>query len=120
MKDLKLKIIINRSVSEVFEFTTNPKNTPLWVPQITNEETNEWPIKIGSIYRNTVNNINWSEYKVSEFIKNKMFVFDRVGSSYHVKYVFKELPDNRTDLEYYEWVDEVNFRIHLPLKRLIN
>lgn len=106
MKETRLKIIINKPVSEVFEFTTNPKNTHLWVPGIAKEITNEWPVKVGSIYKNTSDNVNWSEYVVSKFDQGKIFVFDKVGSTYHVQYTFTPLSDNQTELEYYEWMDE--------------
>lgn len=29
MKENKISVVINRSIEEVFEFTTNPKNTHL-------------------------------------------------------------------------------------------
>ena len=106
MKEVRLKIIINKSVSEVFEFTTNPSNTHLWVPGIVKEVTNEWPVKVGSIYKNTSDGINWSEYTVSKFERGKVFVFDKVDSTYHVQYTFKPSLDNQTELEYYEWMDE--------------
>ena len=31
VKDNRLTIQINKPKSKVFEFTTNPKNTPLWI-----------------------------------------------------------------------------------------
>lgn len=106
MKKLRLKIIIKEPVSKVFEFTTNPNNTHLWVPGISKEVTNEWPVKVGSVYKNTSDEINWSEYVVSKFEQDKIFVFDKVGSTYHVQYTFIPLSDRQTELEYYEWVDE--------------
>ncbi len=105
MKDLKLTIKINKPVAEVFEFTTNPKNIPLWVPSIVKEETNEWPVKVGTTYRNTSDNKNWTEYVVSKFEKNKIFIFDKVNDTYHVQYTFTVLSANETELEYYEWMD---------------
>lgn len=106
MKKLRLKIVIDKSASEIFEFTTNPKNTSLWVPGIVKEVTNEWPVKVGSIYKNTSDGINWSEYVVSKFQQDKIFVFDKIGGTYHVQYTFKPLSDDKTELEYYEWVDD--------------
>lgn len=106
MKDKKLTIQINKPVREVFEFTTNPKNTHLWVNSIVHEETNEWPAKVGTIYKNRNKEGDWSEYEETSFEKDKSFVFSLKGGSYHVKYTFKELPNNGCELEYYEWVDE--------------
>jgi hypothetical protein len=106
MKELKLKIVINKPVSEVFEFTINPKNTPLWVNTIIKEETNEYPVKNGTIYKNTGDKINWSEYLISGFEKDKSFIFNQINGDYHVKYDFKEITDGKTEVEYYEWVDK--------------
>ena len=101
-----LKIQINRPVSDVFAFTTDPKNTSLWVNSIVHEETNEWPVKKGTIYKNRNKAGEWSEYEVTSFELNKLFVFSLKGGSYHVRYAFTPLSDNSCELEYYEWVDD--------------
>lgn len=108
MKDCKLTITINKPVSEVFEYTTNPKNTHVWVPSIVKEETNEWPVKVGTIYRNVNKEGAWSEYEVTEFEKDKTFTFKQKNSTYHVKYTFTSIDNNSTEMEYYEWVDDGN------------
>ena len=106
MKDLKLKITINKSASEAFEFTTNPANTPLWVDSIKEEKTNEWPVRLGTIYKNRGESGVWGEYKITEFEKDKMFTFSALNSAYHVRYIFTMIDANSCELEYYEWVDE--------------
>lgn len=106
MKDCTLTIRINRPVSEVFEFTTDPNKTPLWVNSIVHEEVNESPVKVGTVYRNSNKEGVWSEYVVTEFEKDKVFVFSQKNSTYHVKYTFTKIDDNTCELEYYEWVDE--------------
>lgn len=106
MKDKKLSIVINKPVNEVFEFTTNPANTPKWIDGIVVEETNEMPPKLGTIYRNKGQSGNWNEYEMTEFEKDKTFTLSRLNGNYHVRYTFKPAENNSCDFEYYEWVDK--------------
>ncbi len=106
MKDKRLKIVINKPVSEVFDFTVNPDNTPKWIDGIVTEETNETPPKIGTIYRNKGKGGNRNEYKMTAFEQDKMFELSRINSNYHVRYTFTPTDDGGCEFEYYEWVDE--------------
>ncbi len=106
MRDKKLTIVINKPISEVFEFTTNPANTSKWIDGIAVEETNETPPKLGTIYRNKGQSGGWNEYEMTEFEKDKTFTLTRLNGDYHVRYTFKPASNNGCDFEYYEWVDE--------------
>ena len=105
MKSKRLVIQINKPVAEVFSFVINPKNTPKWIDSITQEEINESPPKLGTIYKNQNRDGGWAEYEMTAFEKNKMFVMSNKASAYHVKYALTPVNGNSTELEYYEWVD---------------
>jgi hypothetical protein len=101
-----LKIIINKPVAQVFEFSTNPKNTHLWFQSIKEEMSSEYPAKVGTIYRNRCSEENkWNEMVVSALIPNELFeLFD--NDSYHVRYTYRKLYKNTTEFTYCEWVDQ--------------
>ncbi len=101
-----MKVEIERPIEEVFAFAINPKNTPKWIDGIVQEETNEWPIKEGSIYRNKGHDGKWSEYLVAEFEENKIFKLSKKDSAYNVKYIFKPTGESSCEMKYHEWVDE--------------
>lgn len=106
MQKNTISVIIKKSIGEVFSFTTNPKNTPLWFSTIKEEITNEYPPKIGTRYKNRGNNNDWSIYEVSEFEKNKLFVLSDLNNNYHAKYLYTAINSNKTKMEYQEWVND--------------
>ena len=104
-KENKISVIINKPVSSVFEFTTNPKNTPLWIEDIISEETNEFPIRLGTEYKNVNKKSKWTVYTVVNLEKNVLFQLKQKDNNYSVCYEYESLPGNRTKLVYTEWVD---------------
>lgn len=105
MKDLKLTIRISKPAKDVFDFTLNPRNTPKWIDSIVEEETNEWPAKRGTIYRNRSADGDWREFELTTFEPHKMFVLSK-EDGYHVRYTFTSVDEHMTELEYYEWMDD--------------
>ena len=110
MQKNKISIIINKPIKEVFEFTTNPKNTHLWINSIVEEVAEKYPPKIGTHYKNRGDDSNWDFYKVVEFKNNKIFVLSDLENNYHVKYSYKKINDNLTEMEYFEWMKNGELR----------
>jgi hypothetical protein len=106
MKNKKLSVVINKPVSVVFGFTTDPANTPKWIDGIVVEETNETPPKLGTIYRNKGRNGKWNKYEMTEFVKDRTFTLGRLNGDYNVRYTFTPINNNHCNFEYYEWVNE--------------
>ena len=109
MRENKITVIIDKPIDEVFEFTTNPKNTHLWIPFISKETSSEYPPKIGTIYKSCRENNSWSEMKVVEFENNKKFVISNFGENLFVKYIYRYLDKNKTELEYSDWMTDKDF-----------
>lgn len=107
MKDNKLTIVINKPAQVVYDYTLNPKNTPLWIDGIESEETNEWPVKIESIYKNTDGKGSWNRYKVTELVDGKTFTLTSIPDmNLSVKYTFTKITDSSTQFDYHEWVEQ--------------
>jgi hypothetical protein len=121
MKQVTLKIVINKPLSEGFSFSLNPENTPKWIDSIVEEKTNEWPVKLGTVYQNRGKAGPWNKYTVSAFEQDKTFEMTAADGNYHVRYVFTPLTAKSFELEYHEWVDsgelELPFTI-LALEKL--
>ena len=104
MRENKITVIINKPIEEVFEFTTNPKNTHLWIPSIDAEIAEEYPPKINTKYKNRGKDSNWDFYKVVEFKENEVFILTDLDENYSVRYTYRKLDSNKTEMEYFEWM----------------
>lgn len=106
MKQNRITIKINKTPKEIFDFYINPINTPLWLDSIVHEKTNEWPIKIGTIYWNQNEQGLWMEYIVTDLKENEIYELVSKDGNYHVRYTHKLINNNSSELEYFEWVDK--------------
>lgn len=106
MRENKLVIQIRRTPKDIIAFLLDPKNTPKWVDSFVSEETNEWPPRVGTIYRSQNTDGVWSEYKVVALQPPTMFEFQSATSSYHVRYTLRPITADTTELEYFEWMEE--------------
>lgn len=99
MNAIATSITIDKSPHVVFEFCLDPKNTHLWVESVLEEKTNEWPVKLGTVYRNRRKDGNWSEYEIVSLEQDRQFVM-RSADGMLVKYVFTPIPPTATKLDY--------------------
>lgn len=106
MKENKLSIVIDAPVEEVFEFTINPANTHKWIQHLEIEVTNEYPPRIGTIYRNRGEGNDWDEYTVTELVPNEVFELNSADKKYFVRYTYKPLSSSTCEMEYFEWMTE--------------
>jgi hypothetical protein len=106
MKENRLLIKIDRSIASVFEFTTNPANTPYWIEHLEIEETSEYPPKLGTTYKNRDASGMWSAYTVTALIPNSIFELTAADGNYHVRYSYDQIQIDSTSMEYFEWVDQ--------------
>lgn len=103
MQKNKLTITINKPIEDVFAFTTNPKNTHLWVPSIEEEIADDYPPRIGTQYKSRGKDSDWNYYNVSEFEENSSFALVKSDKSYSVKYTYKKIDADSTEMEYCEY-----------------
>ena len=107
MKVNKLTIIIDRDIQTVFEYTTNPSNTHLWINFVAKEIAESYPPIIWTLYKNySIDSKIWDIYKVKEFISDNIFTLTDSDGNYHVQYTYRAIDDNSTELEYYEWMED--------------
>lgn len=106
MRDNVLSIEIRKSPLEIFNYTLNPENTPLWVDSILHEEIDTPAPQLGTRYRNKSKDGEWNEYEVTDFVPERTFTFTQLNSTYRVRYDFDVVSDGVTKLTYTEWVEQ--------------
>lgn len=102
MKENKLTIVIHKSLAEVFAFCITPPKAKLWVPDIINETTNEWPAKVGTVYTEYKNDNTFFHIIVTDYKENQYIAWKTEDGKYHVRYTFKQLDPQKTQLTYVE------------------
>jgi len=105
MKKNRLTITINNLLHTVYLFCITPPNSTKWIPGIAGEETNEWPIKIGTVYKLTNQKGDISNVSVTNIIHNEIVEWVSEDRNYHCRYTFKSLTPTISELQYDEWVD---------------
>lgn len=106
MKESVLSININKPIEAAFTFAITPPNSTLWIPGITEEETSEWPVRVGTVYRLKDADGKWSEVSVKQIEKNEMIEWEIRGGTYYCRYDFKSLSRTSCRLDYREWVTQ--------------
>lgn len=104
MNQNRLTVVLNKPAAVVFEYVTNPKNTPAWFESIV-KEIAEFPPKIGTKYTNFNMAGDKGEYIVTQYQPNVLFQLDSLDSDYKVRYTLTPHNESETQLEYFEWVD---------------
>ncbi len=102
MKENRLEIIINKSIGEVFDFCITPPKARFWVPDIVDEKTNEWPIRVGTIYTEIKKDKSSFNIVVTDFKKNKYIEWKTEDGKYVVRYTFEAIGLYKTQLVYVE------------------
>lgn len=106
MKENILRIDIAKPLEVAFAFAITPPNSKLWIPGVIDEETNEWPVQPGTVYRLKNTNGDWSEVIVKQIEQNKMVEWEIADGTYYCRYDFKRLSPTSCRLNYREWVTE--------------
>ena len=117
MKEVKLYVTINSDQKTVFEFTTNPQNTPKWIDLIVKEEASTHEVVVGTTYRNWDRENNMNEYVVTVYDPYTCFQLDATHQDYKVKYTYRQVSEAETELEYHEWSE--SGQLHAPFMQEI-
>lgn len=93
----EIRVRINLPREKVFEYTLEPKNTPEWVIDAVEMETDTAQIGIATRYSN--------EYicrEVSDYEKNVFIELTDLDGNYSCSYSFRKVDEETTELTFFE------------------
>ncbi len=105
-------------MEEVFEYSTNPANTHKWIDFMEKEWIDLDVIKEGAVYKNKSLQGVVSSYDLVLYKPCSVFELHSKTSDFCVKYTYKDLGDNKTELTYREWDDVVGIENPFEQKHL--
>jgi len=101
MKVKEIRIIINASCDEIFEFTVEPTNTPKWIEGAGEETIDTKQILIGTKYSNDI-----GTWEVTDYDKDVFFELTNKETGYSCSYSYRRIDDNTTELTYFESMED--------------
>jgi len=93
----EIRVTINRSQQEVFEYTVEPKNTKHWVKDSIEMKTDTDQINIGTKYSN-----EFITREVTDYERNKFIELTDIDGIYSCSYSFRKIDENSTELTFFE------------------
>lgn len=97
MKTNEIRITIASPQETVFEFTLEPKNTPLWVGSAGIETVDTQQIRLGTIYSN-----NSSQSEVTDYSRDKFIELSNKKTGYTASYSYRKIDAYITELIFFE------------------
>ena len=101
MKTNEIRIIIDASCRDVFEFTLEPKNTPQWIDDVEEETISTQQIALGTIYSNSFGNMEVTDYE-----RDKFFELTNKKTGVICSHSYRPINDTQTELTYFEYVQD--------------
>lgn len=103
----EIRIVIDASPEELFEFTVEPKNTPQWIQGAEEKTVNTDQIGLGTIY---------GSCEVTDYERNKFFELTNTTTGYICSYTYRKQEDDSTEITYFEYMQDGS-ELSEPMKR---
>lgn len=105
MKSNRLTVVVVKQIAEVYAFTADLKNVPKWQDGVAAVDKDQ-QLGAGSVWR-----FHYKDGRVVDFDEvaskvNDTFEIVSRDGNHHVRYSFKPLNSYKTEMEYFEWVEE--------------